>query len=225
VRAPGPSTVEQVDRVMTKVRLAKAEWESKAEHALRAEHCREAVADALRRLHNYDVALPGAVRAQLRRLAKNLRRARVTALSLPSHHRHAAALDRMAAEADAAAEKMTVGHTGGAVVEAERLRLAAALAFDLLQLHWMVAPSLTKSGPWHELTRALHRVATGKRGDAHRAITHHMRELEADGFPAAEERQKMKREGKRRAELKAEFKGKLTPIEEWIEERRRRGEV
>jgi len=201
-----PPTETVVERVMEVVRAAGQEidW--------RESDCRRDVIDSLRMIakHTVDVVPAGAVRDQLREVAKALKLARLALTRLPPGRlfRKESALqeflrrlDEVRLASEELADKMIVKRSGGDPSkrgDAARKRIAAGRAFQLLDDWGRRPPTLTKGGEYVALAGLLFESATGREpGDMERVCTNHFKKMRENGFPNAEELRRIRKEGKR----------------------------
>jgi hypothetical protein len=197
-----------VDRVLAlaEPRQYRERWPGEAIDALRMLAKREFVLDipgTMRdRLFKAAVAL-AALRGKLRGLPRSLRTETLLAEA-----------KRLEKESLLLAQQINVHPSGGprAIrIAASRARLAAKLAFDLLNDYGNV-PTLTRDGQYLNLTALLIKLATGRPiGDyaVERACRWYVAQLRADGFWTAAEMREM-----RRAPSRATRTGPPSP--EWL---------
>jgi hypothetical protein len=159
-----------------------------------------------------DLVPRGVVRKRLKHLATTLNSARAEIKAIPEgwlYHVFDGEIERndfllRLTKIEGASEKlagrMVVERSGGAKRDrenAERQRIAADYAFDLLNDYGGPSPTQAAGGTYFALASLLFEIATGQEDkDLSRACRDHVKALERDGFPDAKMRQRMKRHEK-----------------------------
>jgi hypothetical protein len=205
MKAPGPfPLVADIDRVMNVAPLGQITGETPDERAQREEDCRVAVAAVLRRLHEHGTMTPSEVRRRIKKYADALRRAADAHRELPEWVEAWLPVDplnKMKEEADRLTAPSGIGVKK---LDAARLRLSAQLAFDLLMDFMNIAPTRTAGGAWPELTRLLHKIATGKDGgDALRACQWCVDDFQGGGLYDDEEMRAIARAAKAKERIRS----------------------
>ena len=168
------------------------------------DRCREQVVAIIHDILKTQVHPPGKVRSQLEKTAAALKRAMTEIKKIPGGYQYAVCresslheIDQVRRRSGELAARIKVTKSGGAQIDAAKMKEAAERAFDLLIERGSHVPTLYKDGPWISLTGILFKLATGKEGSgAARACGSYMRELERDGFSDRKKRRADRQQAK-----------------------------
>jgi hypothetical protein len=156
------------------------------------------VITAVTHIKDYKPTKPHVVRATLIKLEQALYKVRVADNALSEAGQYLLTsdlrdeLECVELKTKKKANTMRPRRSGGLKTAAQKNKLAARLAFDLLRDHGIV-PTLTDGGPYFTLTALLFKMATGQDREPERACTAVCKELHWRGGEALRERRRNKR--------------------------------
>jgi hypothetical protein len=143
------------------------------------------ILDAVQEIREHNPRSPHQVRDGLRAVNDSVRRTLSAIRNLEEDvdrerlRSLAAELERVERENETRIAELggdAMRRSGGAKLAAEKINLAAGLAFNLLQ-DCCVVPTLTEGGPYHRLTALLYKMATGRQREPGRACKEVTEEL------------------------------------------------